>query len=166
MRALRAVIVSLALVLFLGAGCGAGDADRDAGIAGPNSTARSGEAGRDRSADDGPNIVFVMTDDKEEKMLSWMPVVRSRMMDGGVTFDNAFVTQSLCCPSRVTALRGQYSHNHRITANDVPDGGTVRFRRRGLDESTFARWLQDSGHHTGLVGKYLNNTEKHYVPPG
>jgi N-acetylglucosamine-6-sulfatase len=158
--------MSLTLVLFLGAGCGAGDADRDAGIAGPNSTARSGEAGRDRSADDGPNIVFVMTDDKEEKMLSWMPVVRSRMMDGGVTFDNAFVTQSLCCPSRVTALRGQYSHNHRITANDVPDGGTVRFRRRGLDESTFARWLQDSGHHTGLVGKYLNNTEKHYVPPG
>jgi hypothetical protein len=98
MRALRAVIVSLALVLFFGAGCGAGDADRDAGIAGPNSTARSGEAGRERSADDRPNIVFVMTDDMEEKMLSRMPVVPSRMMDEGVTFDDAFVTQSLCAP--------------------------------------------------------------------
>jgi N-acetylglucosamine-6-sulfatase len=166
MRPLRAVIVSLVLVLFIGAGCGAGDADRDAGIAGPGSTARPGEAGRARSADDRPNIVFVMTDDMEEKMLSRMPVVRSRMMDEGVTFDNAFVTQSLCCPSRATALRGQYPHNHRITANDVPDGGAVRFRRRGLDESTFATWLQDSGYHTGLVGKYLNNTEKHYIPPG
>jgi N-acetylglucosamine-6-sulfatase len=166
MRVLRAIIVSLALTLFLAAGCGVGDADKDAGMAGPNTSARSGEATRERSTDDRPNIVFVMTDDMEEGMLSRMPVIRSRMMDEGVTFDNALVTQSLCCPSRATALRGQYPHNHRITANDVPDGGAVRFRRRELDESTFATWLQDSGYHTGLVGKYLNNTEKRYIPPG
>jgi N-acetylglucosamine-6-sulfatase len=162
LKALRAAIVSLALMLFLAAGCGGGDV----GIAGPGTSARPGEASRERSAVDRPNIVFVMTDDMDEKMLARMPVVRSRMMDEGVTFDNAFVTQSLCCPSRATALRGQYPHNHRITANDVPDGGAVRFRRRELDESTFATWLQDSGYRTGLVGKYLNNTEKHYIPPG
>src|SRR5918994_2240047 len=166
MRMLRAIIVSLALTLFLAAGCGVGDADKDAGVAGPNASVRSGEATRERSTDDRPNIVFVMTDDMEERMLSRMPVVRSRMMGEGVTFDNALVTQSLCCPSRATALRGQYPHNHRIWANDVPDGGAVRFRRRELDESTFATWLQDSGYRTGLVGKYLNNTEKHYIPPG
>ena len=166
MRALRAVIVSLALMLFLAAGCGAGDADRNAGPAGANASARSGEATRERSPDDRPNIVFVMTDDMDEKMLSRMPIVRSRLMDEGVTFDNAFVTQSLCCPSRATALRGQYSHNHSIMTNDVPEGGAVRFRRRELDESTFATWLQDSGYHTGLVGKYLNNTERRYIPPG
>ena len=159
MRALRAAIVTLALMLFLAAGCGAGDGDHNASV-------RSGEAARERSADDRPNIVFVMTDDMEERMLARMPVVRSRVMDEGVTFDNAFVTQSLCCPSRATALRGQYPHNHHISTNDVPDGGAVRFRRRGLDESTFATWLQDSGYHTGLVGKYLNNTEKRYMPPG
>jgi N-acetylglucosamine-6-sulfatase len=166
MRVLRAIIVSLALTLFLAAGCGVGDADKEAGVAGPHASARSGEATRERSTDDRPNIVFVMTDDMEERMLFRMPVVRSRMMGEGVTFDNAFVTQSLCCPSRATALRGQYPHNHRITANDVPDGGAVRFRRRELDESTFATWLQDSGYRTGMVGKYLNNTEKHYIPPG
>jgi N-acetylglucosamine-6-sulfatase len=166
MRALRAVILFLALTLFLAAGCGAGDADKGAGGADPNASARSGEATRERSTDDRPNIVFVMTDDMEEGMLSRMPAVRSRVVDEGVTFDNAFVTQSLCCPSRATALRGQYPHNHRIWANDVPDGGAVRFRRRELDESTFATWLQDSGYRTGLVGKYLNNTQKHYIPPG
>jgi N-acetylglucosamine-6-sulfatase len=48
----------------------------------------------------------------------------------------------------------------------VPDGGAVRFRRRELDESAFATWLQDSGYRTGLVGKYLNNNEKRYIPPG
>ena len=166
MRALRAVVLSLALTLFLAAGCGVGNADKSAGGADTDASARSGEATRERSTDDRPNIVFVMTDDMEERMLSRMPMVRSRVVDEGVTFDNAFVTQSLCCPSRATALRGQYPHNHRIMANDVPDGGAVRFRRRELDESTFATWLQDSGYRTGLVGKYLNNTEKHYIPPG
>ena len=61
---------------------------------------------------------------------------------------------------------GPVSHNHRKTANDVPDGGEVRFRRRGLDESTFATWLEDSGYHTGVVGKYLNDSERYYIPPG
>ena len=115
------------LVLFFGAGCGAGDADRDAGIAGPNSTVRSGEAGRERSADDRPNIVFVMTDDMEEKMLSRMPVVRSRMMGKDVTYRRRLRHPVSVRPSRATALRGQYPHNHRITASDVPDGGALRF---------------------------------------
>jgi arylsulfatase A-like enzyme len=157
--------VSLAL-LFLTAGCGAGDAGKDAGVTGTNASGRAGEATRARPADGRPNIVFVMTDDMDERMLARMPVVKSRLMAAGATFDNAFVTQSLCCPSRATALRGQYSHNHSITANDLPDGGAELFRRRGLDESTFATWLQDSGYRTGLVGKYLNHTEKRYIPPG
>jgi N-acetylglucosamine-6-sulfatase len=164
-RAFKAAIVSVAL-LFLVVGCGAGDADKGTGIAGSNASAPSAEATRPRHTDGRPNIVFVMTDDMGEKMLAQMPVVRSRMMDAGVTFDNAFVTQSLCCPSRATALRGQYPHNLRITANAVPDGGVVRFRRRGLDEPTFATWLEDSGYDTGLVGKYLNNSERYYIPPG
>ncbi|HEX5851395.1 MAG TPA: sulfatase [Rubrobacter sp.] len=161
---LRVVVLSLAMTLFLSVGCGVGDADKNAERS--NASARSGEAARARSADDRPNIVFVMTDDMGEGMLSRMPTVRSRIVGGGIKFDNAFATQSLCCPARATVLRGQYPHNHRITANDVPDGGAVRFRRRELDESTFATWLQDSGYRTGLVGKYLNNTEKHYIPPG
>ena len=164
MRALWGIVVSLALV-FSVVGCGASDADRGVNLAGGN-TSRAGEATRTRHADGRPNIVFVMTDDMDERMLARMPTVGSRMMDAGVTFDNAFVTQSLCCPSRATALRGQYSHNHSITTNDLPEGGAAMFRRRGLDESTFATWLQDSGYRTGLVGKYLNNEEEDYVPPG
>lgn len=164
MRPLWAIVVSLTS-LFFAVGCGASDADRGVNLAGGN-TSRAGEATRPRHADGRPNIVFVMTDDMDERMLARMPTVGSRMMDAGVTFDNAFVTQSLCCPSRATALRGQYSHNHSITTNDLPEGGAAMFRRRGLDESTFATWLQDSGYRTGLVGKYLNNEEEDYVPPG
>ncbi len=163
---MQGVVVPLALMLFLALGCDAGDADRNTGPTGANSSARSAEATRARSSDGRPNIVFVMTDDMDEKMLSRMPTVRSRLMDEGITFGNAFVTQSLCCPSRAAALRGQYSHNHSIMTNDLPEGGEMLFRRRGLDESTFATWLQDSGYYTGLVGKYLNNTNGDYVPPG
>ena len=160
LRALQAVVVCLALVLFFAVGCSAGDADRNTDPATP------AEASRARSTDNRPNIVLVMTDDMDETMLARMPAVTSRMMDEGVTFDNAFVTQSLCCPSRATILRGQYPHNHDIDTNSLPEGGELLFRRRGLDDSTFATWLQDSGYHTGLVGKYLNNTQGDYVPPG
>jgi N-acetylglucosamine-6-sulfatase len=157
-------IVAVLMVLLV-MGCGEKDAEKETNSAGAKTPARAGETTPARS-DDRPNVVFVMTDDMDEKLLKDMPVVQLRMVDMGVTFDNAFVTQSLCCPSRATILRGQYPHNHSIMSNDLPDGGAVRFRRLGLDESTFATWLQDSGYRTGLIGKYLNNTEKGYVPPG
>ena len=49
-----------------------------------------------------------------------MPNLESLLIDKGTTFDNAFVTNSLCCPSRATILRGQYTHNHEILSNDPP----------------------------------------------
>ncbi|HEX6710416.1 MAG TPA: sulfatase [Rubrobacter sp.] len=150
-------IVVLA-VLLLATGCGMNDADKVTNSA----RAKTPET----PADDRPNIVFVVTDDMEEEMLREMPVVQRRLVDEGVRFDNAFVSSSLCCPSRATMLRGQYAHNHHVQSNSMPDGGAGRFRQLGRDRSTFATWLQDSGYRTGLVGKYLNNTQKNYIPPG
>jgi N-acetylglucosamine-6-sulfatase len=156
-RALKAAVVSLAL-LFVAVGCGMNDADK------VTNSAR--EKTPEPPADDRPNIVFVVTDDMEEEMLREMPVVQRRLVHEGVRFDNAFVSNSLCCPSRATMLRGQYSHNHHVQSNSMPDGGAVRFRQLGRDRSTFATWLQDSGYRTALVGKYLNNTQEDYIPPG
>ncbi len=165
MRTWKAAVASLALLL-LAMGCGANDADKVTNTVDSKATSRIDGPTSQGPADGRPNVVFVMTDDMDKKLLQEMPTVRSRMVDMGVTFDNAFVTQSLCCPSRATILRGQYPHNHSITSNDLPDGGAVRFRRLGLDDSTFATWLDDSGYRTGLVGKYLNNAQEDYVPPG
>src|SRR5215217_2602989 len=71
-----------------------------------------------------PNIVFVMTADLDERSMEDLPGIREDIMGmNGTTFENAYVTYSLCCPSRATILRGQYPHNHSIIGNAPPEGG-------------------------------------------
>jgi N-acetylglucosamine-6-sulfatase len=122
---------------------------------------------------DRPNIVFLLTDDMDEGLLNKMPIVQARLARHGVKFNNAFVTLPLCCPSRATTLTGQYAHNHDVLANIYPEGGAQKFRELGQDpstvagdESTVAVWLRSSGYKTGLIGKYLNQYDEQYVPPG
>jgi N-acetylglucosamine-6-sulfatase len=113
-----------------------------------------------------PNFVFVMTDDLDERSMQDLPGIREVMGANGITFKNAYVTYSLCCPSRATILRGQYPHNHSIIGNSLPEGGEQKFRNLGRDESTIATWLDDAGYRTKLIGKYMNNYFDLYVPPG
>ena len=70
-----------------------------------------------------------------------MPNLREELIEGGTTFENAFVTNSVCCPSRATFLRGQYAHNHQVLTNAPPLGGADRLRISGGDTSTAATWL-------------------------
>jgi len=53
----------------------------------------------------------------------YMPRTRQLLAEEGLAFDNAFVAHSLCCPSRASILRGQYTHNHQVWTNNPPDGG-------------------------------------------
>src|ERR1700704_621237 len=46
-----------------------------------------------------PNIVFVLTDDLSMNLLRYMPHVEA-MERTGLTFNNYFVSDSLCCPPR------------------------------------------------------------------
>jgi N-acetylglucosamine-6-sulfatase len=85
-----------------------------------------------------PNILFVLTDDMRASDLRYMPKTRNLLAERGVNFSDAFVTNSLCCPSRVTILRGQYTHNHRILSNRPPLGGFRKFRSSGRERSTIA----------------------------
>jgi N-acetylglucosamine-6-sulfatase len=114
-----------------------------------------------------PNILFVLTDDMTASDLRYMPETRRLLADRGARFSNAFVTNSLCCPSRATILRGQYSHNHKIWGNFSPLGGFQKFRDLGRESSTIATWLNRAGYDTVLIGKYLNGYDNTiYVPPG
>lgn len=70
------------------------------------------------------------------------------------------MTHSLCCPSRASILRGQYTHNHQVRTNTRPDGGFEKFRSMGHEDSTVATWLESEGYQTALIGKYLNGYEK------
>ena len=54
-----------------------------------------------------------MTDDQPDNTMLAMPEVRSRIRDMGRQFTNAYVSESLCCPSRATTFTGQYPHVSR-----------------------------------------------------
>ncbi len=118
-----------------------------------------------------PNVILVLTDDLavndlNPRALQRMPNIKSLLIDKGTTFENAFVTNSLCCPSRATILRGQYTHNHQILSNDPPRGGFQKFRFLGHENSTMATWVKKQGYRTAFFGKYLNGYKETYIPPG
>jgi arylsulfatase A-like enzyme len=93
----------------------------------------------------------------------YVPNLVERVLTGGTSFTESFVTLSLCCPSRSTSLTGQYPHNHGVVRNSGASGGFAAFD----DSSTLATWLRDGGYHTGHVGKYLNGySDPSYIPPG
>jgi arylsulfatase A-like enzyme len=118
---------------------------------------------------DAVNVVVILTDDMRHDQMAGMPTVQSELVGQGMNFTKAFASMPLCCPARVTILRGQYAHTTGIYSNEAAyGGGLAGFQAAGLEDSTVATWLNDAGYRTGLVGKYLNghNANTNYVPPG
>jgi N-acetylglucosamine-6-sulfatase len=114
-----------------------------------------------------PNFVFILTDDMRKDDLKYMPKTRSLLGAQGMQFANAFVSNSLCCPSRATILRGQYAHNTGVWTNaDGPDGGWQGYINHGNEQDNIATRLHDAGYRTGLFGKYFNTYDLTTVPPG
>src|SRR5215211_3964530 len=114
-RRIYAVLVLVAACLI--AGCSLATAEQERGGAektmGAESTTGSETTER-------PNIILIVTDDLDTGSMSHMPNLRSLLIDRGTTFENAFVTDSLCCPSRASILLGQYLNDYQGTY--VPAG--------------------------------------------
>src|SRR5829696_5874978 len=126
----------------------------------------SGMARSGFAATEQPNIVFVLTDDLDKNSMQYLAGLRGIMSQNGTAFNRAYVSDSVCCPSRATILRGQYPHNHGIRGNVAPLGGEDKFHDTLKDRSTVATWLNDAGYQTKFVGKYLNGYNQTYAPPG
>jgi N-acetylglucosamine-6-sulfatase len=105
-----------------------------------------------------PNVVVILTDDMRWDEMENMPNVSSLLETRGVTFTQAYVPNSLCCPSRATTLTGQFSSRNGVWNNAYsqasPYGGFKAFKPH--EGNTLAVWLHNAGYRTGLVGKYLN----------
>ncbi len=109
------------------------------------------------------NIVFVLADDHRYDALGFMghPFLETPHMDTlareGVHFKNAFVTTSLCSPSRASILTGLYAHRHRVVDNNhaVPPGTVF-----------FPQYLQQAGYETAFVGKWHMGHEGDDPKPG
>lgn len=119
-----------------------------------------------------PNIVLVMADDLDQLLgtMEHTPHINRLLRDAGVSLERYLITDSLCCPSRTTYLRGQYPHNHGVLTNTAPDGGYEKLDSLGLEASTVATWLRDAGYRTGFAGKYVNGfplkDDLLHIPPG
>jgi arylsulfatase A-like enzyme len=113
-----------------------------------------------------PNVLLIVTDDQRWDTLWSMPIVQRELVDRGVTFSHAFVSNPLCCPSRASILTGNYSHTTAVYRQEPPFGAFETFQ----DSSTLATWLHDEGYTTGLFGKYIDAYQHAavtgYVPPG
>jgi N-acetylglucosamine-6-sulfatase len=132
------------------------------GMLGPAGVAHSSTSSTTR-----PNVVFIITDDQRWDQLSHMPNVKRLLVHAGTRFTNAYVTDGLCCPSRISMLRGQYDHTTGVYNNAGVYGGWQRVHSLGLENSTLATWLHGAGYRTGFVGKYFNGYNNlSYVPPG
>ena len=122
-----------------------------------------------------PNIIFIITDDmrKGDLNASYMPKTTTQLVAKGRSFQNAFVSTALCCPSRATTMRGQYAHNTKVWFNenvfdpdpDIRDGGWRGYNGNGYENENIATRLHDVGYTTGLFGKYLNGYDGATVPP-
>lgn len=97
-----------------------------------------------------PNLVFILTDDQRFDEMGFMnPVLDTPNIDAlardGVHFRNAFVTTSLCSPSRASILTGQMMHNHGVVDNNAA-------LPAGLE--LFPARLRAAGYETAFIGKW------------
>ena len=110
-----------------------------------------------------PNIIFILIDDQRADFLSfldhaWIETPNiDALAERSVYFDKAYVTTSLCSPSRASILTGLYAHTHRVLDNDTPLPSEL---------ATFPKELQKVGYHTGFVGKWHMGGDNDMPRPG
>ena len=98
-----------------------------------------------------PNILLIISDDQPFYTANYTPAIINEIFAKGTTFSDAFLSTSLCCPSRASILTGLYAHNHRVINNERP-----------LTNTTFFEVIKDNAslddeYRTAMVGKYLNS---------
>lgn len=110
------------------------------------------------------NVIFILSDDHRYDFMGftgkvpWLETPNmDRMAKEGAHFENAFVTTSLCSPSRASILTGQFSHTHTIIDNQAPDPGNLTF---------FPQYLQQAGYQTGFFGKWHMGDKNDHPRPG
>ena len=109
------------------------------------------------------NIVLILTDDHRHDAMGFVghPFLKTPHLDslakGGAHLRNAFVTTSLCSPSRASILTGLYMHRHGVVDNNNPVPPGLKF---------FPQHLQAAGYQTAFIGKWHMGSDSDKPQPG
>ena len=106
---------------------------------------------------DAPNVIVFVADDAGWKDFGCYgnkgiktPNI-DRLAEGGLLFENAFLTAPQCSPSRISVLTGRYPHHTRTEDLHMP---------LPAGEEMLPTWLRKGGYFTGHMRK------THYGPEG
>ncbi|MGZ3880729.1 MAG: sulfatase family protein [Flavisolibacter sp.] len=98
-----------------------------------------------------PNIIYIMSDDHAYQAISaygyglnHTPNI-DKLAEQGMMFTRAFVTNSICGPSRAVMLTGKHSHINGFKDNHSTFDGS---------QQTVAKLLHNAGYQTAVVGKW------------
>lgn len=149
------LILRVAAAAWLGVAAGCGGSSGPATATAPAAT----------PAGPRPNFVVILADDMAADLFganrrySFLDLPNlERLAAGGVQFERAFVTTSLCSPSRATLLSGLYAHSHGVLINDAND--------LSASVATYPRLLQREGYKTAFIGKWHMDPTKDGPRPG
>jgi arylsulfatase A-like enzyme len=98
-----------------------------------------------------PNIIYMMSDDHGYQAISaygyklnHTPNIDA-LGENGMRFNRAYVTNSICGPSRAVMLTGKHSHVNGFKDNHSTFDG---------NQPTVAKILHDAGYQTAVIGKW------------
>lgn len=98
------------------------------------------------------NFLVIISDDQRLEHYEYMPLTKKWLGAGhGREFTQTRNNIAICAPTRAGILSGLYSKDH-----DMFDHKTAQFNHWNATykDNTLAKWLDDVGYRTGLIGKY------------
>ena len=117
------------------------------------------------AAKDRPNVIVIMTDDQLHNTMAYYggdvltPNIDT-LAHSGMVFTNAYVSTTVCSPSRYTLLTGRYAgrNTSREFLKHFPMGDPLRIENVNVNMETDGMNLQTQlkrrGYATGMVGKW------------
>ncbi|HEY9259995.1 sulfatase [Chitinophaga sp.] len=104
-----------------------------------------------------PNVIIIVSDDHAYQAISAYgnKLIKTpgidRIAHEGARFDRAYVTNSICGPSRAVILTGKYSNKNGFTDNE--------HSRFDGSQNSFIKELTKSGYQTAWIGKWHLETK-------
>ena len=101
-----------------------------------------------------PNIIFLLTDDQRDNTFGimghgWVKTPHvDRLIARSVRFDNAYIAEPTCSPSRTSLFTGMRERVHGV-------GFSSSYKLNDAQwEKSYPALLRQSGYYTGFIGKF------------